>query len=323
MKAAICTKYGKPEVLQIKEVKKPTPKENEVLIKMHATTVTSGDARMRAFNVPPLFWIPMWIMIGFRKPRNPILGIDIAGKIEAIGKNVTKFKIGDKVFGSSYPNGGTYAEYICVPQDSVITKMPINATYEEAAAIFFGAHTAHHFLRKANIKTGQKILIYGASGCLGTYAVQLAKYFGAKVTGVCSTKNLKLVKSIGADNVIDYTKEDFTKTGPYDVIFDTVGKSPFSGSLKSLTKKGIYLRSVHLTPISILRGIWTNITSKKKVIGGVAGENIKDLIFLKNLVEKKKIKPVISKTYPLEQIAKAHEYVDTGHKVGNVVIEIR
>jgi NADPH:quinone reductase-like Zn-dependent oxidoreductase len=323
MKAAIYEKYGPPEVLQIKDIEKPTPKDNEVLIQMYATTVTSGDARMRGFNVPPLMWLPMRLFLGFTNPRNPILGVEISGIVEAIGKDVTLFKNGDKVFGSSYPNSGSYAEYVCVPEKSVITKKPTNATFDEAASIFFGANTSYHFLRKANIKKGQKVLIHGASGCLGTYAVQLAKYFGANVTGVCSTKNLKLIKSLGADTTIDYTKEDYSKTGPYDVIFDTVGKSSFSGSLKCLKKKGIYLRAVHLTLASIMRGIWTNLTTDKKVIGGVAGENIEDLNFLKDLVEKKKIKPVIDKVYPIDQIVDAHRYVDKGHKVGNVVIRIK
>ncbi|MFC1539173.1 NAD(P)-dependent alcohol dehydrogenase [Candidatus Latescibacterota bacterium] len=322
MKAIACTKYGPPEVLQMGEVEKPTPKDNEVLIKIFATTVTSGDCRMRSFNVPPLFWLPFRIFLGFNKPRNKILGSDIAGEIEAVGKDVNLFKKGDPVFGCT-GGFGAYAEYVCMPEKGMLAIKPANMTYEEAAAVFFGGHTALHFLRNGNIQKGQKVLIYGASGSIGTYAVQLAKYFGAVVTGVCSTTNLELVKSLGADKVIDYTKEDFTKSGEtYNIIFDTVGKSSFSGSIRSLKKKGFYLRAVHLYLSSIIRGLWTEMTSSKKVIGGVAGEKTEDLIFLKELVETGKIKPVIDRTYPLEQIAESHRYADQGHKKGNVVITV-
>ena len=318
MKAAVYTKYGPPKVLHLKEVDKPTPKDNEVLIKMRATTVTSGDVRMRK---PDPFWVRL--IAGIIKPKNPILGVDISGVVEAVGQDVKEFKAGDEVFGSSYPSGGTYAEYICAPQDSVLATKPNNQSFAEAAAVFFGAHTALHFLRKANIQPGQKVLIYGASGALGTYGVQLAKHFGAEVTAVCSGANLELVKSLGADKVIDYTKEDFTKSDEvYDVIFDTVGKSPFTGSVKCLKPKGYYLRAVNLTPLSIFLGLWTGLTSSIKVIGGVAAEHKEDLLYLKKLVEEGKIKPVIDKTYPLEQIAEAHRHVEAGHKKGNVVITI-
>jgi len=323
MKAVICTAYGAPEILKIKDIKKPTPKDNEVLIKMRATTATSGDARMRSFNVPPIFWLPFRLFIGFTKPKHGILGFDVAGKIEAVGKDVKRFKKGDTVFGSSQPFKTTYAEYVCLPANSVLAKKPTNITFEQAGAVFFGAHTAYHFLRLGKIKKGQKVMIYGASGALGTYAVQLAKHLGAEVSGVCGPKNLKLIKSLGASKVYDYTKEDFTKNSErYDVIFDTVGKSNFKGCVKSLKRNGIYLRAVHLTLPSILKGIWVNMTTNKKVIGGVAGENLKDLMFLKGLLEKKKLKPVIDKTFPLDKIVEAHRYVDTGHKVGNVVIKI-
>lgn len=322
MKAALYTKYGPPEVLKIKEIAKPIPKDNEVLIKIHATTVTSGDVRMRSFDVPLIFWLPFRLFLGVFGPRKTILGVEVSGEIEVIGKDVTQFKIGDQVFGSSYPDGGTYAEYCCVSEDGVITTKPSNFTYEEAAPIFFGAHTALHFLREGKIKEGQKVLIYGASGCLGTYAVQLAKYFGAEVIGVCSTANLELVKSLGADKVIDYTKENYIKENTYDIIFDTVGKSSFSGCVKSLKKNGKYLRAVHLTLSTILRGIWTGITSSKKVIGGVAAEHKVDAEFLKELSEEGKLKPVIDRTYTLDEIAEAHRYVGKGHKKGNVVIII-
>ena len=324
MKAVICTKYGPPEVLQIKEVEKPVPKDNEVLIKIYATTVTSGDSRIRGFNVPIMFKPLMWIAVGFRGPRNPILGVDIAGEVEATGKDVTLFKAGDQIFGSAYDSrSGTYAEYSSIAEDAVMAIKPANMDYGEAAAISFGAHTALHFLRKADIRSGHKVLIYGASGSVGTYAVQLAKHLGAEVTGVCSTSNMDMVRSLGADNVIDYTKEDFSKNGEiYDVIFDTVGMSPFSGSVKSLKKNGYYLRAVHLDPVSILRGLFVNITSKKKVIGDVAGETVEDLGYLRELADAGKLKPIIDRTYKLGDIVEAHRYVDQGHKKGNVVIAV-
>ena len=319
MKAIVYTKYGAPEVLQLKEVEKPSPKDNEVLIKMFATTVSSGDARMRRAD-------PFLVRLigGFFKPKKPILGVDLAGEISEIGSAVTKFKKGDRVFGSSYPNFGCYAEYNCMTENGVLAIKPDNMIYEEAAAVFFGAHTALHFLRKGNIQRGQKVMIYGASGSLGTYAVQLAKYYGAKVTGVCSTTNLALVNSLGADTSIDYTKEDFTKNGEiYDIIFDTTGKIPFAGAVRSLHKKGCLLRAVHMSLKPILLGLWTTITSNKKIIAGVAEEKVEDLIFLKKLIEEGKLKPIIDRTYPLEQVAEAHRYVDKGHKKGNVVLTIQ
>jgi NADPH:quinone reductase-like Zn-dependent oxidoreductase len=252
-----------------------------------------------------------------------ILGVEFAGKVESIGKNVKLFKKGDEVFGSARFGFGTYAEYKCIGEDEVIALKPSNVTFEEAAAVPFGGLTSLHFLRQANIEKGQKVLIYGASGSLGVAAVQLAKSFGADVTGICSTANLELVKSPGADKVIDYTKEDFTNNGViYDVIYDTVGKSPFSGSVKSLKDKGYYLRAVYISPSSLARGLWTKITTSKKVIGGIADDTKEKLLFLKELIEAGKYKPVIDRRYPLEQIADAHRYVEGGHKMGNVVITI-
>ncbi|MFC1724906.1 NAD(P)-dependent alcohol dehydrogenase [candidate division KSB1 bacterium] len=323
MKAIVCTKYGSPDVLQVGEVEKPVPGDNEVLVKIYAATVTAGDVRIRSFSVPLLFWLPFRIALGLRKPKKTILGVEFTGKIESAGKDVKLFKEGDEVFGSSpWMSFGCYAEYICLPEDGVLAIKPANMSYEEAAPVPFMGIGALFFLRKGNIQSGQKVLIYGASGAVGTYAVQLAKYFGAEVTGVCSTTNLEMVKSLGADKVIDYTKEDFTKSGEtYDVIFDTVGKSPYSGCLRSLKKKGFYLLADQGLS-QMVRGLWTSMTSSKKVIGGTASAKTEDLIFLKELIEAGKLKSVIDRRYPLEQIAEAHRYVDKGHKKGNVVITL-
>jgi NADPH:quinone reductase-like Zn-dependent oxidoreductase len=320
MKAIVCTRYGPPEALQLKEVETPVPRDNEVRIRILATTVTSGDSRIRSFKVPLSFWLPARMALGLRKPKKAILGSELAGEIEATGRDVKLFRRGDQVFAYPGHTGGAYAEYICMPENGCLAIKPSNMTFEEAAAIPFGGNTALHFLRKGNVRSGQKVLIYGASGSVGTYAVQLAKYFGAEVTGVCGTTNLELITSLGTDKVVDYTKEDFTKNGEtYDVIFDAVGKSSFSGCMKSLKKEGVYLQAV-AAPAVMLRMRWVSMMSSKKLIGGTAIPETQKLIFLKELVEAGKIKPVIDRRYPLEQIVEAHRYVDNGHKKGNVVI---
>ena len=316
MKAIVYTKFGPPEVLRLQEVEKPTPKDNEVLIKIYATAVTKEDPDMRAspgFN-------------GFLKPRHTILGQELAGEVEAVGKDVTRFKPGDQVFGMDM--FGAYAEYKCMPEDGALAIKPSNMSYEEAASVPNGALTALPFLRdKGNIQSEQTVLIYGASGSVGAAAVQLAKYYGAKVTGACSTANLEWVKSLGADQVIDYTRENFTENGKtYNIIFDTVGKRSFSECKDSLTDEGIYLATVP-TPVMMLQTLWPARSGSKKVKFVAAGlrpasEKIKDLVFLTELIEAGKIKATIDRCYPLEQIAEAHRYVEKGHKKGNVVITL-
>jgi NADPH:quinone reductase-like Zn-dependent oxidoreductase len=320
VKAAVCTRYGPPEVLRIEDVEKPTPKDNEVLIRVYATPVASGDAKFRSYQFPYFVWLPMRIIYGFRGPRNKILGSQLAGEIESVGKDVKRFKKGDQVFGMSF---GSYAEYVCLPEDAVMATKPVNMTYEEAAAVPVAGLVALAFLRDmAKIRSGQKVLINGASGSIGTLSVQLAKYYGAEVTGVCSTSNLELVASLGADHVIDYTKEDFTENGEtYDIIFDTVSTSSFSRCKNSLKKEGVYLVTVPSLAI-ILRMLWTSIVGDKKLKFGGESSKAEDLVFLKELIEAGKLKAVIDRCYPLEQIVEAHRYVDLGHKKGNVIITI-
>jgi NADPH:quinone reductase-like Zn-dependent oxidoreductase len=301
-------------------VEKPVPKDDEVLIRVHSTTVTSGDVWIRSSTYSPWFWLFGRIMYGITKPRKKIPGNELSGEIEAIGKDITQFQVGDKIYGIVWSTsfGGAYAEYKCLPENGVAIK-PANMTYEEAAAVPIGGLTALVLLRKGKIQSGQKILIYGASGSVGTFAVQLAKYFGAEVTGVCSTTNIKMVKSLGADKIVDYTKEDFTKNDQtYDVIFDAVRKMSFSRCKDSLTKKGVYIT----VDWPLLTAFWTSIVGHRKVVFGIANK-VEDLTFLRELIEAGKLKSVIDKVYPLEQVIEAHRYVDKGHKKGNVVITVK
>lgn len=322
MKAIVYTKYGPPDVLQLKEVEKPVPKENEILIKIKATTVTVADIRSRSFTVPPAFWLPARITLGFKQPKKKILGMELAGEVEAVGTKVKKFKVGDQVFAASLMGFGAYAEYKCLSEDGPVSLKPNNITFEEAAAIPIGARTALFFLRRANIQSGQKVLVYGASGSVGSFAVQIAKFLGANVTGVCSTSNLEMVKSLGADKIIDYTVEDFSSTGEtYDLIFEAVNKSSFSACMKSLRKSGTYINITEVLPD--IRMLWTKLTSRKKLLlSKNAPETPEALNFLKELVEKGKLKVVIDRSYAFEEIVEAHRYVEKGHKKGNVVINV-
>ncbi len=310
MKAVICTKYGPPEVLQIKEIEKPTPKPNEVLIRILATTAHIGDTKIRRFEpglgpVNDFFFKPvMRLIVGLTGPRKKILGMELSGEIEAVGKDVKLFKVGDPVFASTEFRFGTYAQYCCIPENGILAIKPVNMTHEEAAPLSNGGITALIHLRKANIKQGQKVLIYGASGSVGTYAIQIAKYYGAEVTAVCSTSNLEMVKALGADKVIDYTQQDFTQSGEtYDVIYDAVGKIESSKRRKSLAKSGVYQNVLAMSG---------NIKLK-----------VEDLYTIKELCETGQLKTVIDRIYPMEEIVEAHRYVDKGHKKGNVIVTVK
>ena len=322
MKAIVCERYGPPEVLKLKEVEKPTPLDNEILIKIHATTVTSGDWRVRSLNVPTGFGFIMRLVFGISRPKQPVLGTELAGVVELVGKDVSKFKVGDSVFAFSDATMGCHAEYKCMPENGAMALKPANLTYDEAAALSFGGMTALDFFNRAKLQRGERVLINGASGAVGTAAVQLAKHFGADVTGVCSTANVELVRSLGASHVIDYTKEDFTQKGEtYDIIVDTVGTAPFSRSKASLKEGGRLLMVLAGLP-DMIQIPWVPMTSSKKVIAGPAATRAEDLRFLAKLAETGEFKPVIDRRYPFEQIAEAHRYVDTGRKKGNVVITL-
>ena len=322
MKAAVYRRYGPPDVVRIENVEKPIPKDNEVLVRIHATTVCAADWRLR--KADPFF---IRFMNGLVRPKKiHILGMEFSGTVESVGNAVTRFGQGDQVFGGTGFKLGAHAEYGCVPEDGMLAIKPVNMTLEEAAAVIFGGFTALHFLRKAKIQAGQKVLIYGASGSVGIFAVQLAKHFGAHVTGVCSTANLDLVKSLGADEVVDYTREDFSRAGRvYDIVLDTVGKSGFSRSLRSLKRGGFYVRvgasgGVPSILGGIVRGMWISITGGAKVIGGMAAGTVGDLSFLKGLIEAGKLRTVIDRRYSLDQIAEAHRHAEAGHKKGHVVV---
>jgi len=332
MKAIICTKYGPPEVLQLKEVVKPTPKDNEVLIRVHAASVNFGDLMARnfkavsprQFNMPFLLWLLAKLSFGINQPKITIQGSELAGEIEAIGKDVKRFKKGDQVFGYPGLRFGAYAEYICLPEAGTVALKPSNLSYEEAVTLPYGAIMATSLLGKANIQRGQKVLINGASGGIGSMAIQLAKHSGAEVTGVCSTPRLEFVKSLGADKVIDYTKEDFTQNGEtYDLIFDILGRSSFSKIKRSLKPNGIYLLASFKTK-ALLQMLWTSLTgSNQKVICAFANETPESLVFVRRLVEEGKVKAIVDKSFPMEQAAEAHRYVEQGRKQGNVVIAIQ
>ncbi|HXL98974.1 MAG TPA: NAD(P)-dependent alcohol dehydrogenase [Rhizomicrobium sp.] len=317
MKAAVYRRYGAPDVLQIEDVEKPVPKDNEILVRVHATTVCAADVRFR--KADPLF---LRFLNGLSRPKKiNILGMEFSGSVESVGSSVTGFGKGDPVFGSAGLKFGAYAENACIQEGPLLAKKPDKVSYAEAAAIPFGGISALHYLRRANIHAGQTVLIYGASGSVGTFAVQLAKHFGARVTGVCSGANLDLVKSLGADDVVDYTKQDFSKAGRvYDIVFDTVGASGFRRSMRSLKRGGFYVFAASglLTPT--LGAAWASLTGRAKLAGGMARIKAGDLSFLMGLIEAGKIKAVIDRRYPLEQIAEAHRYVETGRKRGNVVI---
>ncbi|MFV2056984.1 MAG: NAD(P)-dependent alcohol dehydrogenase [Thiohalomonadales bacterium] len=324
MQAVVHTKYGPPEVLRLREVKKPIVKDNEVLIKIRAATVNTGDCELRRFQVHILFWLFLRIKMGIIKPKqDTILGQEVAGEIEAVGSKVTEFKKGDQVIAQTGFVFGAYAEYVCLPTKYAIAIKPNNLSWQEAAAVPVGGANALHFMRRANIKPGQTVLIYGSSGSIGTMAIQLAKYYGAEVTAVCSTAKVALVKSLGATHVIDYTQEDFSKSGQrYDVVFETIGKCPFSKCLKVLKDKGTLLIA-NPKLVEMFRAIWVSNASEKKVMFAFADHTSEDLLILKALIEEKKLKTIIDDNrFTLAQTAEAHRYVEKGHKTGNVVITV-
>lgn len=317
MKAIVYNRYGGPEVLHLKDVPKPIPKENEVLIKVHITTVTSGDVRLRKADP-----FAVRFMFGFFTPKLPILGHELAGEVEAVGGKVTRFRKGDRVFGSTGMGSGTYAEYICLPEDALMARMPSNMSLEEAATLTVGAQTALYFLKKARIQPGQRVFIHGASGSIGTVAVQIAKSYGAEVTGLCSTANAELVRSLGADRVIDYTKEDFlVRDRSYDVIFSTVGKTSYA-QCKGILKQGGYYLTSFGAPSDFLHMALASRFGNHHVIGGGVKDDPTIADQIKALIEAGKLKAVIDRRYPLQEMVEAHRYAEQGHKKGNVVISV-
>jgi len=322
MKAVVYERYGPPEVLELRDVEKPTPREGEILIRVRATTVTSGDHRVRSLDVPAGFGLLSRLMLGVFGPRQRILGSELAGDVEAVGRGVRSFKVGDAVIAYAGAKMGCHAEYRCMPEGGPVAPKPARLSYEEAAALPFGGVTALHFLRRGNVQRGEKVLVNGASGAVGTACVQLARHLGAEVTGVCSTANVELVRSLGAAHVIDYTREDFTRNGrTYDVIVDTAGTAPFSRCKASLAARGRLLLVLASLP-DMLRSPCVSLSSDKKVIGGVALGSRDDLRHLAELAEAGELEPVVDRRYPLEQIAEAHRYVDTGRKKGSVAVTV-
>ena len=325
MRAIVCTGYGPPDVLQVREVEKPTPKHNEVLIRIRATTVSAADCELRRFDFPGWVWLPIRLWFGLRRPRRPVLGQELAGEIEAVGKDVRSLGKGDRVFAATGMGLGAHAEYLCLreaPEGGAMATMPSNLSYEEAATVPYGGGEALQFLRRGKIRSGQKVLINGAGGSFGTFAVQLAKVFGAHVTAVDSTTKLPLLLSIGADQVIDYTREVFTDRGEmYDVIFDVVRNSPSSRMVRSLRENGAYL-TANPGLSQLVLALRTSIASSKRVVLGVSGGTNKDLAYLKDLIEAGKIRPVVDRRFPLEQVAEAHRYAESGQKMGNIVLSI-
>lgn len=323
MNAALFTRYGAPDVLSIGSVTTPQPNKNEILINVMATTVTAGDARMRGFDVPLSFWIPARLMLGVSGPKKPILGMEMAGVVVAVGHRVTRFKVGDRVFGSTMDSGfGGYAPYKCMPEDDVIAHIPNGVSFEDAATLPIGGRTSLYFLRAANLKPGQHLLVNGASGSLGTFAIQLAKLMGAEVTALCSGRNADMVRGLGADHVIDYTHEDYTQRSTrYDVIYDAVGKLNYGKAINALTDDGAFLHA-SAVPAVQLRMLWTSMTSRKQLVGSGPPPESDDLIFLAELIRDGKLKPVVDKCYALHEIVEAHRHVDTGRKRGNVVVMI-
>jgi NADPH:quinone reductase-like Zn-dependent oxidoreductase len=321
MKAVVLTRYGSPDVMEVREVETPVPEADQVLIRVHAATVHTGDCEIRRFKIMPLFWIPLRLLIGVIKPRGTrILGQEVAGVVDAVGADVTRFKVGDEVIATTGMKMGGYAEYVCLSEKRTMAHKPANISFAEATAIPVAGQNALHFLRKADIQLGQDVLIYGSSGSIGTLAVQLAKHFGAEVTAVCSTGKIELVKSLGADHIIDYTQQDFSKNGKtYDVIFDTIGKSSFPRALSSVKDGGAYIQA-NPSISDMVRGPIASRRQNKRVILQFAGDNSEDLVYLTELVETGKLSTVIDRAYPLDQAVEAHRYAEEGHKAGNIVL---
>ena len=323
MRAVLCTDYGSPDVLQVRDVAKPVPKDDEVLVRIRATTVGAADCELRRFDFPSWVWLPMRLGFGIRKPRRPVLGHELAGDVDSVGRDVRSLRKGDRVFSATGIGLGAYAEYICLrenPEDGAITTMPANLSYEEAAAVPYGGGEASQFLRKANVRSGQRVLVNVAGGSFGTFAVQLAKVLGAHVTAVDSAPKLEMLRTIGADRVIDYSQEDFTESPEtYDVIFDVVRNTPSSRMVRLLTENGCLLMA---NPgfLQLSRALWASRGSKKRVVFGVSGATREDLAHLRDLVEAGKLRPVIDRRFPLEQMVEAHRYAETGQKLGNIVV---